>query len=60
MRVMVTDGFFASFDDSNNIFTVPDKVPQVTLVAPENNNSEFTTSDAVTLESGGFDIEDSV
>jgi len=59
IRVLASDGFHTTSDQSNGAFTVPNHSPVVNLVHPAE-NSEFTGDMTIQFEGSSYDVEDGV
>lgn len=55
--VIVTDGFNNSEDDSDDVFTLEQKGPQVMISSPLQ-DSQFTATQPIIFQGDGFDLED--
>jgi len=56
-KAIVTDGVNTVTSESNAVFNVPDKPPNVRIISP-GNDSNFTTDQTVVFVGEGYDIED--
>ena len=57
IRILATDGFYTSQDQSNGFFTVANHSPRTTIVSPETGSS-FTYNQGFVLRGRAYDRED--
>jgi hypothetical protein len=57
IRVLVNDGVYTGWDDSDSTFAVVKKSPEVLIVSPAA-NSHFFLNEMIILEGRGYDLED--
>ncbi len=55
-RVSVSDGVHTAYDDSNNNFTVPNRIPTAAIVEPEN-GATYVISQTVGLRANAYDVD---